>query len=63
MLDVLVDPEGRVAQVEVVQGPSALTAAAVAAARDAGYQAARVGVYPVWAWLRVPVSFTVPTSR
>ncbi len=56
-LDLLINPEGRVVQVEIVEGDTLLAAAAAAAAPDAGYQAARVGLYPVWAWLRVSVDF------
>jgi TonB family protein len=60
LLDLLVDPQGRIAEVVVVDSPDRrLSAAAGAAARDAGYQAAQVGYYPVWAWLRVPVVFTL----
>ncbi len=56
-LDLLVDPEGRVEQVVTVSGPPLLAGAVEAAARDAGYQAGRVGAYPVWCWLRVSVGF------
>ncbi len=56
-LDLLIDPEARVVQVDIVDGDPILAAAAAEAAPYAGYQAARVGLYPVWAWLRVTVDF------
>jgi hypothetical protein len=56
-LDLLIDPEARVVQVDIIDGDPLLAAAAAAAAPFAGYQAARVGLYPVWAWLRVSVDF------
>lgn len=62
VLDLLLDPEGRVAQVETVAGDPVLAAAAAAAAPDAGYQAARVGLYPIWSWLRVTVDFRLRGS-
>ena len=60
LLDLLVDPQGRIAEVVVVDSPDRrLGRAAGEAAREAGFQAAQVGYYPVWAWLRVPVLFTL----
>lgn len=59
-LDVLLDPAGEVRQVVTVTSPDpALTTAAAAVFRAASYEAARVGKYPVWAWLRVSTSFAL----
>ena len=60
VLDLLIDPQGRVCEV-VVAGAAdkELARAARNAAVDGGYQAAQVGYYPVWSWLRVPVRFTL----
>jgi TonB family protein len=63
VLDLLLDPEGRVAQVETVAGDPVLATAAAAAAVDAGYQAARVGLYPIWSWLRVTIDFRLRGSE
>ena len=60
VLDLLLDPAGRVRQTVTVRSPGrALTDAAVAAFRDGGYEPARIGKYPVWAWLRVTTSFNL----
>jgi TonB family protein len=60
VLDLLIDPMGRPSEVVVVQGADRrLERAAAAAVPDGGYQAAQVGYYPVWSWLRVPVRFTL----
>jgi TonB family protein len=60
LLDLLIDPQGRIAEVSVLDRPDGrLAAAASEAARDAGYQAGQVGPYPIWAWLRVPVRFNL----
>lgn len=57
-LDVLLDPTGAVRQVVVVASPAAdLTAAAAASLRAGAFEAARVGKYPIWAWLRVTTAF------
>ncbi len=60
MLDLLIDPRGRAVEVAVV-GPAdrRLAKAARMAADGGGYQAAQLGYYPVWSWLRVPVQFTL----
>jgi TonB family protein len=57
-VDLLIDPFGRVAAARQV-GPAdpTLVRAAIAAAPFGGFQAAQVGYYPVWSWLRVPVRF------
>ncbi len=60
VLDLLVDPQGRVAEaVAVNRADRRLEAAAAEAAAGAGYQAARVGYYPIWSWIQVSVSFTL----
>jgi TonB family protein len=60
VLDLLIDPQGRAAEAVVVgRADRRLANAARAAARDGGYQAAMVGYYPVWSWLRVPVRFSL----
>ena len=60
VLDLLLDPAGQVRQTVTVRSPGqALTDAAVAAFRDGGYEPARIGKYPVWAWLRVTTSFNL----
>ncbi len=56
--DVLIDPFGRVAAMsQVGRADPQLAAAAAQALPDGGYQAALVGYYPVWSWLRVPIRF------
>lgn len=58
ILDLLVDPFGRaVAARQVGRADPLLAEAALLAAPDGGFQAARVGYYPVWSWLRVPIRF------
>jgi len=60
VLDLLVDPQGRVAEsVTVNRVDSRLAGAAAEAAEEAGYQAARVGYYPVWSWIQVSVRFAL----
>lgn len=60
VLDLLIDPEGRVAEsVTINRVDRRLATAAAAAAREAGYQAARVGYYPVWSWIQVSVKFSL----
>lgn len=57
-LDLLLDPDGRPRQAVTVASPDpALTAAAEEVFREAVYEAARLGKYPVWAWLRVSTTF------
>lgn len=57
-LDLLINPAGSVVQTVTLSSPdSRLTAAAVAALRAARFEPARLGEYPVWSWLRVPVPF------
>ena len=60
MLDLLLDPAGEVRQVVVVATPAPeLAAAAAAAFRASRFAPARVGKYPVWAWLRVATNFSL----
>lgn len=60
VLDLLIDPQGRAAQTVVVVGADRrLERAARAAVATGGYQAAQLGYYPVWSWLRVPIRFTL----
>lgn len=59
-LDLLINPAGLVVQTVILSSPDPrLTAAASAALRAARFEPARLGEYPVWAWLRVPVPFTI----
>jgi len=60
VLDLLLDPAGRVVQVASVSSPdSRLTLAATAALRQARFVPARYGKYPVWSWLRIPTNFSL----
>ena len=60
VLDVLLSPSGEVRQVVVVESPArSLTKSASASLREGGFEAARVGKYPIWSWLRVTTSFNL----
>lgn len=60
VLDLLLSPAGDVKQYEVVASPSeALTRAAWQSMRQGRFQAASVGKYAVWSWLRVTTSFNL----
>jgi TonB family protein len=60
VLDLLLDPLGRVATSEVIgRADRDLVRAAREALGDGGYQAAQVGYYPVWSWLRVSIRFAL----
>ncbi len=60
VLDLLLDPAARVRQAVVVSSPGTpLTAAAQAALEAGDFTPAKVGKYPVWAWLRVTISFNL----
>lgn len=60
VLDLLLSPGGEVRQYEVVESPSkALTSAAWQSLRRGRFEAARVGKYAVWSWLRVTTSFNL----
>jgi TonB family protein len=57
-LDLLISPDGRVHQIDVVKRPGRLLGdAAVAAYRDVRFKPARVGKYEIWAWQRTSVLF------
>ncbi len=61
--DLLIDPAGRVAQVVLVEAPDPdLGRAAAAAMREASFVPARIGKYPIWSWLRIPVRFSLTTG-
>ena len=58
VLDVLLDPAGEVRQVVAVSSPSeVLNDSAAEVFSRAIYEPARIGKYPVWAWLRVSTRF------
>ncbi len=60
VLDVLLSPAGEVRQLAVVESPvESLTKAAEASLRKGRFEAARVGKYPIWSWLRVTTSFNL----
>lgn len=60
VFDILIDPFGRVHTVhQVGRADADLARSAMQAIRDGGYQAACIGYYPVWSWLRVPVRFRI----
>ena len=59
-LDLLISPAGQVMQVETLSSPTqSLTIAASNAMRNASFEPARVGKYPIWAWLQVPTRFSI----
>jgi len=59
-LDLLLDPGGQVRSVVPVSSPgAALTEAASRSLREGEFEAARLGKYPVWAWLRVTTAFNL----
>jgi len=63
VLDLLLDPLGRVRQVEAVESPSSeLAAAAGAAFQRSRFAPSRVGKYAVWSWLRVTTNFSLTTE-
>ncbi len=60
VLDLLISPEGKVRQAVVVESPDFSLSRAAAASLQAGsWDAARMGKYPIWSWLRVTTSFTL----
>ncbi len=60
VLDLLLDPAGSVRQAVVVSSPGdCLSEAAAAALRGGNFSPAKVGKYPVWAWLRVTIAFNL----
>jgi len=60
VLDLLISPAAEVRQAVVVDSPDfALSAAAARSLQNGAWEAARVGKYPVWSWLRVTTSFSL----
>jgi len=60
VLDVLLDPAGAVRRTVAVKSPGeSLSRAATASFGQGSYEAARIGKYPVWAWLRVTTAFNL----
>lgn len=60
VLDLLISPAAEVRQAVVVNSPNlALSRAAAISLKEGSWEAARVGKYPVWSWLRVTTSFTL----
>lgn len=58
VLDLLLDPRGNVRQAVVVASPDpALTRAAENSLAAGAFEAARIGKYAVWSWLRVRTAF------
>ena len=63
VLDLLLSPAGEVRQAAVVRSPSAdLTRAAEASLFRGSFEAARIGKYPIWSWLRVTTAFNLEAS-
>ena len=59
-IDLLLSPAGEVRQAAAVASPApSLTKAAFLALREGSFEAARVGKYPVWSWLRVTIAFNL----
>lgn len=59
-IDLLLDPTGRIRQAEAVSSPDpALSEAALRSLLEGRFEAARVGKYPVWSWLRVTIAFNL----
>lgn len=60
VLDLLISPAGEVRQYVVVQSPAeSLTKAAWQSLRQGRFEAASVGKYAVWSWLRVTTAFNL----
>ncbi len=60
ILDLLLSPGGEVRQYEVVKSPAkALTRAAWQSLHRGRFEAASIGKYAVWSWLRVTTSFNL----
>ncbi|MFT5316416.1 MAG: TonB family protein [Candidatus Krumholzibacteriia bacterium] len=60
VLDLLLSPAGVVQQYVVIESPTkSLTKAAWQSLQNGQFEAARVGKYAVWSWLRVTTSFTL----
>ncbi len=60
VLDLLLSPAGQVRQYSVVESPAeSLTRASWQSLREGQFEAARVGKYAVWSWLRVTTAFNL----
>lgn len=60
VFDILLDPAGEIRQLVEVQSPSgSLSRAAESSLREGGFEASRVGKYPIWSWLRVTTAFNL----
>ncbi len=60
VLDLLISPGAEVRQAVVVESPSfILSKAAAISLKNGAWEAARLGKYPIWSWLRVTTSFTL----
>jgi len=60
VLDLLLSPAGEVQQYVVVESPAeSLTKAAWASLRQGRFEAASIGKYAVWSWLRVTTAFNL----
>jgi len=60
VLDLLISPAGEVRQYVVVQSPTeSLTKAAWQSLRQGRFEAASIGKYSVWSWLRVTTAFNL----
>lgn len=64
VLDLLLNPRAEVVQVVVVESPSGdLTRAAEASLSHSTFEAARIGKYPIWSWLRVKTAFHLEAAQ
>jgi hypothetical protein len=60
VLDLLISPGAEVMQAVVVESPDfSLSKAAATSLKQGTWEAARLGKYPIWSWLRVNTSFTL----
>jgi len=60
VLDLLISPAAEVRQAVVVESPNSVLSSAAARSLEKGaWEAARVGKYPIWSWLRVTTSFSL----
>lgn len=64
VLDLLLDPRGNARQAVVVEAPDPSLARAAEKSLAAGaFEAARIGKYTVWSWLRVRTAFQLEGER
>ena len=60
VLDLLISPGAEVRQAVVVESPDfSLSRAAATSLKQGSWEAARLGKYPVWSWLRVTTAFNL----